>query len=252
MPLVVTDAIVLHAFDYLESSRILRLATREVGVQSVVARGARRSKSRFGTALDLFVQGTAHFSVHRGRELHTLTAFDISRTRPALATCFGRFTGAAAIAELALRFGGDEPHPEVFEAMEEALDELAAASDAEAGERAVAGAWRIVSALGFAPALDSCATCDAGIPQEERAAFSAAAGGLLCPRCAALARGARTIPPEARRALESWRAGGRARVDDDATVRAHQRLLREFVQEHLSEGKPLRAFDVWERERWSA
>lgn len=252
MPLVVSEAIVLHAFDYLESSRILRLATREAGVQSVVARGARRSKSRFGTALDLFVQGTAHFSVHRGRELHTLTSFDISRTRPSLATGFGRFTGAEAIAELALRFGGDEPHPEVYDAMEGALDELAAASDAEAGERALAGAWRIVSALGFAPALDSCATCDAEVSREESAAFSAAAGGVLCARCATLARATRVIPPEARRALELWQGDERASLGDDATVRAHQRLLREFVQEHLSEGKPLRAFDVWERERWSA
>lgn len=252
MPLVVSEAIVLHAFDYLESSRILRLATREMGVQSVVARGARRSKSRFGTALDLFVQGTAHFSAHRGRELHTLTSFDIDTTRPALATDFGRFTGAEAIAELVLRFGGDEPHPEVYDAVVGALDELAAASDAAAAERAIAGAWRIVAALGFSPALESCATCDAAIPRELSAAFSAAAGGVLCARCVGPARGARTLPTEARVALASWQALGRAGLTDDSTVRAHQRLLREFVQEHLSEGKTLRAFDVWERERWSA
>ncbi|CAN5278691.1 DNA repair protein RecO [soil metagenome] len=252
MPPVVTEAIVLHAFDYLESSRILRLATREIGVQSVLARGARRSKSRFGTALDLFVQGTAHFSAHRGRELHTLTSFDIETTRPALATGFGRFTGAEAIAELVLRFGGDEPHPEVYDAVVGALDELAAASDTQADERAIAGAWRIVTALGFAPALASCATCDAEVPRDESATFSAAAGGVLCARCAHLARGTRVLPPQARRALELWNAEDRAHIDGDATVRAHQRLLREFVQEHLSEGKPLRAFDVWERERWSA
>ena len=40
MTLVVTEAIVLHAFDYLESSRILRLVTRDAGVRSVLARGA--------------------------------------------------------------------------------------------------------------------------------------------------------------------------------------------------------------------
>jgi DNA repair protein RecO (recombination protein O) len=252
MPLVVTEAIVLHAFDYLETSRIFRLATRELGVQSVVARGARRSRNRFGTALDLFVQGTAHFSTWRGRELHTLTSFDIDTTRPALATDFGRFTGAEAIAELVLRFGGDEPHPEVYDAVMTALDELATASDDESGERALAGAWRIVAALGFAPTLDSCATCDAEVPPDRNAAFSAAAGGVLCPRCAGLARGTRVVPPEARCALQSWSTEHRAELRDDATLRAHQRLLREFVQEHLSEGKPLRAFDVWERQRWSA
>jgi recombinational DNA repair protein (RecF pathway) len=39
MTFVSTDAIVLHVQDYLESSRIVRLATRELGVQSVLARG---------------------------------------------------------------------------------------------------------------------------------------------------------------------------------------------------------------------
>ena len=43
MTLVVSDALVLHVQDYLESSRIVRLATREHGVQSVLARGARRT-----------------------------------------------------------------------------------------------------------------------------------------------------------------------------------------------------------------
>ena len=45
MSLLVTDAIVLHSADYLESSRIFRLATREAGVQSVLARGARSSEA---------------------------------------------------------------------------------------------------------------------------------------------------------------------------------------------------------------
>ena len=59
MSLVATEAIILHAFDYSETSRILRLATRDVGVISALARGARRSRTRFGTALDLFAQGPA-------------------------------------------------------------------------------------------------------------------------------------------------------------------------------------------------
>ena len=54
MSTLVTEAIVLHAFDYLETSRIIRLMTREAGVQSVLARGARNSRKRFGNAGDLF------------------------------------------------------------------------------------------------------------------------------------------------------------------------------------------------------
>src|ERR687883_499648 len=90
MPLLATDAVVLHAFDYLESSRILRLATREAGVQSVLAKGARRSRARFGTALDLFAQGLAQLYVKPGRELQTLAEFDVTRARPELAADLGR------------------------------------------------------------------------------------------------------------------------------------------------------------------
>src|SRR5205085_1102119 len=82
--LVVTEATVLHVFDYLESSRIFRLVTREAGVRSVLARGARRSTRRFGSALDLFAQGTAQLHVKPGRDLDTLGGFDVERARPAL------------------------------------------------------------------------------------------------------------------------------------------------------------------------
>jgi DNA repair protein RecO (recombination protein O) len=252
MTLIASEAIVLHAFDYLETSRILRLITRESGLQSVVAKGARRPKSRFGTALDLFAQGMAQFSTRRGRELHTLTAFDVTNARPALAGDFDRFTGAAAIAEMAARFGGDEQHPEVFDAVESAFDALSTASFDDAGERALAGAWRVVGALGFTPALEICASCHADVPLGAPAPFAARAGGILCSRCEPLTKNARTLPADAREALVLWHSGGSARLRDVATARAHQRLLREFVVEHLAEGRQLRAFDAWERERWSA
>src|SRR5688500_19262329 len=128
MPLVVTDAIVLHAFDYAETSRILRLATREAGVLSVLARGARRSKRRFGSALDLFAEGTVEVLIRDQRDLQTLCAFDLSRARPALGTDLGRFAGASALAELVLRFGTDERHVSLFDALSRSPDELALAA----------------------------------------------------------------------------------------------------------------------------
>ena len=50
MPLVSTPAIVLSALRYSETSKIVRLATRDVGVQSAIAKGALRPRSRFGAA----------------------------------------------------------------------------------------------------------------------------------------------------------------------------------------------------------
>jgi DNA repair protein RecO (recombination protein O) len=244
---IVTDAIVLHAFDYLESSRILRMVTREAGVRSVLARGARRSSKRFGAALDLYAQGTADLQTKPGRELDTLSAFDVVRVRHQLAADLARFAGASMIAELTLRFARDVADPGLFDAVESALDTLSTASSTRARDAALGGAWRILLELGVAPSIDDCAECHAPIAPDQAAMFSHRAGGTLCERCSRLARAGRMLPANARGALRDWLSGEPHEVTDANEVRAHQRLLREFLREHLADDRPLAAFDVWER-----
>jgi DNA repair protein RecO (recombination protein O) len=251
MTLVVTEAIVLHSFDYLESSRILRLVTREAGIRSVLARGARRSKRRFGAALDLYAQGTAELQTKPGRDLDTLSAFDVTRARPQLAMQLSRFTGASAIAELTLRFTSEAADPGLFDAVRAALDDIGAAPRDRARDVTIESAWRVVSELGLAPTIDNCAECHAPIDPDMSAIFSHPAGGALCARCGHLARSARTLPPAARAALRDWLAGTSHQLADANDARAHQRLLREFLREHLADDRPLRAFEVWEQDAWT-
>jgi DNA repair protein RecO (recombination protein O) len=250
MPAFRTDAMVLHAFDYLETSRIFRLATREIGMQSVLARGARRAKSRYGSALDLFASGTAEIYLKPGRELHTLASFDVTRSRGQLAEDLARFTAASAIAELGMRFGTSEGHPDLYDALVATFDAIGESPANASIDAALAGAWQIVSEMGFAPALEVCASCHAPIPDDAPASFSHPAGGVLCPRCTSRAGSGRLLPAEARGALRAWVAGSRASLSDDLARRAHQRLLREFLSQHLADGRPLRAYDVWERNSW--
>jgi DNA repair protein RecO (recombination protein O) len=252
MSLVVTDAVVLHTFDYLESSRILRLATREVGVQSVLAKGARRSKRRFGSAVDLFAEGVAQLYMKPGRDLHTLSSFEVTRSRAALGTDLERFAAASALAELALRFVQPEAQAVLYERLTHALDAVAASPPEAARGAALAGAWALVGEMGFAPALDQCASCHAPVDPDEPAMFSHPAGGALCARCARRLPGSRTVPAAARAAVRAWLAGADSPPLSDGEGRAHQRLLREFLVEHLGDGRPLRAFDVWEKGGWSA
>lgn len=247
MTQVVTDAIVLHSFDYLESSRILKLVTREAGVRSVLARGARKSRKRFGAALDLYAQGIAELQTKPGRDLDTLGAFDVVRARHELAGQLSRFTGASMIAELTLRFARDAADPGLFEAVADTLDALGEAGPDRARDVAIGGAWRILAELGVSPTIDSCAECHAAIEPGAPAMFSHPAGGALCARCSRLARSGRTLPSAARDALRHWLAGEPHPISDASEARAHQRLLREFVREHLPDDRPFTAFDVWER-----
>ena len=250
--LVSTEAIVLHAFDYLESSRVLRLATRDAGVRSAIAKGARRSSRRFGGGLDLFSRGIAHLYTKPGRDLDTLAGFDDLRASADLATDLGRFTGASAIAELTLRFSREaSADTSLYDAVVTAVDAIATSPAEQTRAAVLAGAWRIVAELGFAPTVDECAECHAQLGADDVVMFSHPAGGALCARCSRLARG-RVLPAIARAAIRAWLAGDGARVDDRAEVRAHQRLLREFVVEHVADGRAMRAFDVWAGEQWGA
>jgi DNA repair protein RecO (recombination protein O) len=245
MTLVVTEALVLHAFDYLESSRIVRLATREMGVQSVLARGARRPRNRFGHSLDVWASGVAHFTVRPGRDLCNLAGFDVTRSRMDLAANLDRFAAAAALAELALRFGHADPHDDAFDVLTGAFDALMAAAPGAATDAGLAGVWWYVAALGFAPTVDICCSCHAEVPVDEPASFSHPGGGVTCRRCIAHTPVSRELPPTARAALLSWIRGEPHRLAGDAERRAHLRLLREFVHHHVSEERELPAVDAW-------
>jgi DNA repair protein RecO (recombination protein O) len=244
--LVVTDAIVLHAFDYLETSRILRLLTREAGVQSVLAKGARRSRGRVGSAADLFAEGETQLYLKPSRELHTLASFDVTTSRASLALDMERFLAASAIAELALRLGSGEANPLLYKTVSDTFTALASATQSEAPTHALAGGWRILAASGFMPSLDHCATCHAALPLSTPLSFSPSAGGALCDSCAGLAPTSRRLPPAARDALRAWLQGECPEALSTPETRAHQRLLREFLAHHVPDDRPLRAFAVWE------
>lgn len=246
MTLITTDAIVLHLQDYLESSRLVRLATREHGVQSVLARGARRPRSRFGHALDLFASGVARFTVKPGRDLSTLSGFDATRSRMPLASDLDRFAAASAIAELALRFAHADPHDDAFDVLGRALDAIAQSPPGAATGQGLAAAWRYVAALGFAPAIDRCCVCDGALGSDRPAAFSHHGGGVVCERCRDRVSRGRDLPAMARALIGAWLAGADPPSPSELELRAHLRLLREFLMYHLGDGRALRALDGWE------
>lgn len=242
---MVTDAIVLHAFDYLETSRILRLATRDGGVLSVIARGARRSTRRFGSAMDLFAEGSATIAYRPGRDLHPLESFDVRAGHATLGNDLDRFMSAAMLAELVMRTMSESDHGAAFLALAGALARLQGRVGEEARAEGLASAWMLVSSLGVAPTIESCARCHAILEVDADAWFSAAAGGAVCDPCHASARAGRLLPAAARRTLADWLAGVDTPVPAALELRAHVRLLREFVQRHLTDDAELRAFAAW-------
>jgi DNA repair protein RecO (recombination protein O) len=250
MPLVTTPAIVLSALRYSETSKIVRLATREHGVQSAIAKGALRPKSRYGAALQVLSEGQAQYLTKEHRELHVLTAFDLQYLHLALAADVSRYATASALAEIMVRFAPPDPHPESYDVFRDALGALedAAGADVEAlGYRLL---WHLVSVLGFAPSLDTCARDGGPLPEEGGLPFSTREGGALCAACAA-EQGATRLPADARADLVALLNPDAAlpRLDERHGT-AHRRLLARYVRYHLGEGAELPALDFWQRRPW--
>lgn len=248
MPLVTADAVVLQAFPYGETSKILRLLTRTHGVQSVIAKGALRPKSRFGGVLEPFTEGIASFYLRDSRELQTLSGFELVRAQQSLGRDLLRFGGASLLAELVIRTASEEPQPGLFEALRDALHEVRDAEAVILQPVVLAQVWRIVALLGFEPALDACIICGRPFRADEDVSFDYAAGGARCSDCAPAAAG-HQVPAAARAALQSLVAGQPVELP---RTEGHWKLLARYLDHHVLEGGSLRslaflaaAIDAW-------
>jgi DNA repair protein RecO (recombination protein O) len=249
MTLVTTPAIILNTLRYSETSKIVRLATRDHGVQSAIAKGALRPRSRFGASLQVHCDGIAHLVLSERRELHLLTGFDLVRLRVSLTGDVGRYATAAVLAELMLRFAPAAPHPESFDVLKQGLNRLETAppSAAELAPVALQAVWALVGALGFAPALDVCVQDGSAVPASGGLLFGTAEGGALCAGCA---RGREVVrlPETARQALVALVDPSAALpVLDARHAAAHRRLVARYIRHHLAENAALPALEFWQR-----
>ncbi len=252
MGLVSTPAVVLSTLRYSETSKIVRLATREHGVQSVIAKGALRPRSRFGAALQLLSEGQAQFVLKENRELHLLTSFDLRRLHAGLAADLERYAVACALAEVMLRFAPPDPHPESFDLLRQALEELELAPVALVEALGYRLLWRMVSVLGFEPSLDGCVIDGTPLPEAGPLPFSTREGGALCPACASQ-HGATQLPEQARADLVALMdSSAELPTFDEKHGAAHRRLLGRYVRYHLGEGAELPALEFWSQRPWMA
>jgi DNA repair protein RecO (recombination protein O) len=250
MPLITTSALILHVMPYGETSKIVRLLTREHGLLSGLARGARGRRARTGPRLDLFAAGTASLIVRDTRDLHPLTAFEVTRAHAPLAHDVTRFAAASALVEVALRCAPAEPHPEIHDALAHGLDALEAAPDELAAGAALVACWGLVRALGFTPALDRCAVCGATVDQSAALAFSTDQGGALCGVHRAGAS-YRQLGAADAAALHDLVRGRLPEPPLDARhAAAHRRLLVSFIRQHLAEDRALPAIAFWDTASW--
>jgi DNA repair protein RecO (recombination protein O) len=253
------DGVVLRTQKLGEADRIITLLTRQNGRVRAVAKGVRRTKSRWGARLEPFTH--VDVMIHLGRSLDAITQAEVIRAYgPPLAADYPKYTAGAAMLETAERLTPVEKEPAIrqfllliggLRALGDSAEAAGGADEPDGGTdsepvarepRLVLDAYllRSLAVAGYAPALQECARC--GKPGATSAtgpggvsltAFAVAAGGMVCGSCRAA--GAASPSPQAVALMIALLRG-----DWDSAMRSERRhrvecsgLVAAYLQWHL-------------------
>ncbi|MDR1825818.1 MAG: DNA repair protein RecO [Bifidobacteriaceae bacterium] len=236
------QGVVLRTHKLAEADRIITLLTRQHGKVRAVAKGVRRTKSRFGARLEPFMH--VDLQLYEGRNLDTVTQVEtLGGYADAITADYPRYTAAAAIAETADKLTPEEREPalQLFLLTAGAFAALARGAH-QPGLVVDSYLLRSLALSGYAPSLGGCAKCGAPGPHRW---FSPAAGGMVCGDCRPPGSAA---PAEATVALLGALLAGDWAVADAAGEPARHEaagLVAAFAQWHME--RAIRALRHLER-----
>ncbi len=199
-----TEAVVLRTFRFGEADRVLHLYTKDRGRIGAVAKGVRKTKSRFGARLEPLSH--VELMLHQGSgELQTVTGASLIASHDAARGDYYRLSVGLIGAEAMLRlFTEQEANERAFTAITRFLDLLDAAP--HAAERptldplGLSFQLKLLWLSGYLPHLTSCAEC--GAADAALVGYSPRAGGAVCRACAVQAE-ALALAPESVAGIES-------------------------------------------------
>ncbi len=242
LPMAERDrAICLRSYDWSETSQVVALLTRSHGLVRLVAKGSKRPKSKSGGPIDVLSEGDLVFTA-KSQGLGTLMEFTQDIYRPNLRKDARRLWAALFCIELTGEtLGQDDPHPQIYDLLHNALLRLDAP---EAPCQAVVAyfQWRLLRRLGLLGAMNECVLCNTSLaPGKGKAWFSSSQGGLLCQACQNQVREKVSLDRPTREALDllaSAEVGRKVSLEDRLALKANRLLLYHGVHQI---GKPLRS-----------
>lgn len=177
------EALVLRVIDFSETSAVVTLFTREFGKISGLAKGARRPKGPFESALDLLSRVRLVFLRKTSDALDLLTEAKLEKRFRTGGRDLSCLYGAYYVAELLNELTHDgDPHPELFDLAVDTLERLSA-GETSTGFAVLRFELTALRMLGHLPSLRECVECGKPIVGDRRTAFGLASGGVLCEGC---------------------------------------------------------------------
>ncbi len=245
MALYRDEGVVLRVHKLGEADRIVTVLTRRHGRVRAVAKGVRRTRSRFGASVEPFSHADLQLWEGRGGLDVVTQAESLTSYGRDLVGDYPRYTSGTAVLETAERLTAEEREPSLrlFLLVVGALRALTSREPVrDPGLVLEAFLLRAMTVAGYAPALEECARC--GAPGPHRA-FSVPAGGSVCPACRPA--GAASPAPAALGLMSDLLHGEwqPAEATDGRTRREASGLVAAHLQWHLERG--LRSLPLVER-----
>jgi len=172
-------AVVMRHYQLGEADRIVVLLTAEHGKVRAVAKGVRKTMSKFGARLE--PMSHVRLLLYRGRELDIVSQAESVEPLAPLLSGLDRASQGIAVLEAADQLALErEPNPQLYRMLVGVLRTIA-----ERPSQLLVPAfyWKLLAAEGLRPQLDACVRCDGTEPDVTLVAFDLAEGGVLCRTC---------------------------------------------------------------------
>ncbi len=184
--------VVLRTYKLRESDRIVVFHTAENGKVRAVAKGVRKTKSKFGARLE--PMSHVRLLLYRGRELDIVSQAEaVEPLSPMLSSLDRASQGLAAVEAVDQLSLEREPNPQLYRMLVGVLRTIATSPSPL---NVAAFYWKLLANEGMRPELDRCVRCGETEPGVEFVAFDLNEGGVLCRSCRsgqAISQGALTI-----------------------------------------------------------
>ncbi len=233
MPLFRDEAVVLRTHKLGEADRIITLLTRHHGRVRAVARGVRKTTSRWGSRLEPFTH--VDLQLAEGRSLDVITqAETITPFSVSLGGDYDRYTSGTVMLETAERLAQEDREPALqqFLLLVGALRAMAS-GDRAPGQVLDSYLLRSLAIAGYAPSFDHCVRCGDEGPHRW---FHPASGGVLCVTCRV--PGSASPAPETIRLLGALLAGDwdTVAVTEDRHLKEASGVVAAYLAWHLERG----------------
>jgi len=228
------EAVVLRHTNFGEADRYLVLYTRQYGKLKAVAKGIRKIKSRKAGHLEPFTLSTIQLS--RGHDTPIITQAETILAFQEIHSNLDLMAQSAVLVELLDRFTFEaEENAELFTLLVETLKRICSGEDPFLAVHFYE--MGLLGIVGFQPELFQCVVCRKAIQPEDQY-FSAALGGVVCPKCANSTEGARPVSMQALKYLRHLQRSSypeARKAHPDALIQAEMDDLLQYYFTYLLE-----------------